>query len=384
MATRPGTATKMGPRPPTLPSSARMRSRAESWSTGVASSALSGFNLQEALEQEAEEQEMVTAQKNMEERWLMRRHRDIANQMVDEDRHAAVAAWAERRARVEEEIAYNAEAMRFQSDLWQRATILPSDAEQDIPATEPADEEVDVLPGQMSSQRVAACPVSPQKPPSRHDVSQITSLEHQVPSGSKSALPLRETNLVKMDRIANLRRIHRHLLRASEETQDAAFDNDEPDTCPESIFQTEVGVNHISLSAYTPDCTQVAVSVRNKDDADVMAAVCDRWSGCELTPALAAETGESLHEMRFKQQQEAEAVKRVLVRRNCPFSAAVVDSALIMPPHFAKPGACGFNAEPNLKTDGIPAWYFQDRQKKKKPAARRKGAQRANSRRQKR
>merc|ERR1712151_226530 len=91
--------------------------------------------LKEALEREVREREKKIAQQNMGDRWLMRRHRDIANQALHEERHAAVAIWAERRARVEEEIAHNAESMRFQSELQKRGNLRPVDADEDIAAT---------------------------------------------------------------------------------------------------------------------------------------------------------------------------------------------------------------------------------------------------------
>lgn len=378
-APRPGTAPRMGTRPPSMPSSAR-GSRTDTRSSGVAASAEKEFHLREALEQETADRQMATAQQNMEERWLMRRHRDIANQMIDEDRHAAVAAWAERRARVEEEIAYNAEAMRFQSELWQRAVTMPADALEDIAPTEPLDEEVGDEPGtgnaniRSSLKRASMLRASPRMAPSRYDVSQITGEDHQVLFATESAQSQRlvGASSALTNRIASLRLIHKHLLKASDIADgDDTFGEEGSDGCPDSIFQTEIGANHISLSVYTADSTQTTACIRNTDDADIVAAVCDRWSGRELALGVATETGETLHELRFKQQKEAETVKRVLARRNCPFSAAVVENALVMPPHLIKPEACVFNMEPNLKTEGMPTWYAQDLLKKKKGPVRR-------------
>lgn len=361
-----------------MPSSAT-GSRTDTRSSGVAASAEKEFLLREALEQETAERQMATAQQNMEERWLMRRHRDIANQMIDEDRHAAVAAWAERRARVEEEIAYNAEAMRFQSELWQRAATMPADALEDIAPTEPLDDELGDESGagkaniRSSLRRASMLRASPRMAPSRYDVSQITGEDHQVRFANESAQSQRldGASSAPTNRIASLRLIHKRLLKASDIDGDDTFGEDSSEGCPDSIFQTEIGANHISLSVYTADSTQATSCIRNTDDADIVAAVCDRWSGCELALGVATETGESLHELRFKQQKEAEAVKRVLARRNCPFSAAVVENALIMPPHLIKPEACVFNMEPNLKTEGMPSWYAQDLLKKKKGTVRR-------------
>lgn len=337
--------------------------------------------VREALEREAEEQQIAIAQQNMEERWILKRHRDIANQIIDEERHAAVAEWAERRARVEEEIAHNAEAMRFQSELWRRGSCMPADAEQDIAATAPLNEEfeetgADSAPsGQGSLTKRASMIVapSPHKPPTRHDVSKVSEIsdEQQVNCAPEESPRLKgflqEPSVA--DRIANLRRINRHLLQASE-VEERNTDYGEFDAAPESIFQTEVGAQHISLSAYTPDSTQAIVPFRNQDDSDVVAAVCETWPTANGKAEVG--TAVNLHEMRFKQQQEAEAVKRLLARRNCPFSAAVVDSALVMPPHRIKPEACTGYLEPNLNTEGMPDWYFQDQQKTKNKSARRK------------
>merc|ERR1719198_2530966 len=72
----------------------------------------------------------------------------------------------------------------------------------------------------------------------------------------------------------------------------------------------------------------------------------------------------------------------MLARRNCPFIAAVVDSALVMPSHTLKPDAYVFNSEPNLETDGMPSWYYQERQKqKKKKPVRKRGGGKAAARR---
>jgi len=338
--------------------------------------------VREELELESAAEQLAVAQEHMQERWVMRRHRDIANRMVDEERHAAVANWAERRARVEEEVALNAETMRFQSELWQRGATLPADAEEDIAPTAPPDDGLEES-FNFDANSLIKKPIGSKQPgvtvaaPPKYDVSKVSAeIQHVQFSAEAYASPRSKPiseDCPRLDRIANLRRINKNLLQASEaEDVDDGFS----DFPAESIFQTEVTTQHISLSAYTPDSTQAAVSFRNKDDADVLAAVCDHWSTRQehvLGVYVESEVGSgvSMHQMRFKQQQEAEAVKRVMARRNCPFNAAVVDSALVMPSHVITPEACIFNTEPNLRIEGLPSWFVQDRQKKKvvkKPA----------------
>jgi len=333
------------------------------------------------LQREAEQHKLAVAQQNMEERWLMRRHREIANQMVDEERHAAVANWAERRARVEEEIAHNVEAMRFQSDLCRRGELLPSDAHQDISATGSAGELQEQLQSRVSSRAAAAAAVgtSPQRQVPRYDVSRIEerSDAQQVRFAPEISVLARPNDPSKVDRIADLRRIHKHLLRTCD-AEEGDFDDGDDDHVPESVFQTELSSQHISLSTYTPDCTRDAAPLRNKDAADVLAKVCDHWSQRSSLAEGEEGCGKDMHELRFKQQQEAEAVKRVLARRNCPFNAAVVDLALVMPSHLVKAEGYAFNVEPNLATSGLPNWYFEEQAKKKKTVKR--GGRKATAR----
>eukprot|EP00913_Durusdinium_trenchii_P029258 g27426.t1 len=75
------------------------------------------------------------AEWNMERRWMLRRNRAITDKVMGQERNSALRAWAERRARVEEEISRTAEATRFQCALKDRRYIEPPDAEEDIEAT---------------------------------------------------------------------------------------------------------------------------------------------------------------------------------------------------------------------------------------------------------
>lgn len=337
--TRPSSAVK-------LPLTARHENRG--------GSVLQGHVVREALEQEATERELAVARENMDERWLARRHRDIADRMLGDQRHAAMGVWAERRARVEEESALNAETMRFQSELWQRGNSLPADAGQDIAATAPANEELQENghPGHCDFATTSRprIPNVGRLPPPRHDVSQIAGEEQLVrfPHEPASSAEL-DLDLTKMDRIALLRRIHRDLLEDLVEVCEVD-EADVVEACSHSIFDTEVSTQHISLSAYTADSTREQVH---------RGIVANR----EIEPDI----GLTMREMRFQQQQEAESVKRVLARRNCPFDAAVVESGLVMPSNVVEPSDCPFNVEPNLWIDGLPSWFLQDNRKKKKP-----------------
>eukprot|EP00439_Symbiodinium_sp_Y106_P075307 s1225_g14.t2 len=82
------------------------------------------------------------AEHRMEKRWLSKRNRAITDKVVGEEQRTAVRDWAERRARVEEEISRNAEASRFQCALDRRRYCEPADALEDIDATV-ADDEVE-------------------------------------------------------------------------------------------------------------------------------------------------------------------------------------------------------------------------------------------------
>merc|ERR1719421_1966944 len=68
----------------------------------------------------------------MDQRWLAKRHKDVADQQRDEEQKEALESWAERRARVEEEISRNAEAARFTSVLQRCEYVPPADAGEDV------------------------------------------------------------------------------------------------------------------------------------------------------------------------------------------------------------------------------------------------------------
>lgn len=252
----------------------------------------------------------------MESRWLLCRHREISEQVLNEERREAVGQWSERRARVEEEILRNAEVSRYCSTLRRRAYSMPADASEDIEDTVQAaarrgeispsspkggasgqesggDEVSGGVSGQVSEAPRTAAPEAktptrksgarssvqapfgtsaPQRPapgkkedgPPRYDCTQINASKvredeakeekaNQVARAARSTMQLAwRAN----DRVAYLRRLNRNLLRTGED--DASDSDDDEATRGQNFFETPEGVGHISLSAYTRDATQAA------------------------------------------------------------------------------------------------------------------------------
>merc|ERR1719253_511457 len=85
--------------------------------------------------QQGEQRPMSAAEQRMEERWLEKRNREVINRTIAEEQRSAMRNWAERRARVEEEIARNVEISRHQSQLGQRGYAAPPDCDEDIAMT---------------------------------------------------------------------------------------------------------------------------------------------------------------------------------------------------------------------------------------------------------
>lgn len=343
-------------------------------------------------EPEWKAEELAMAEANMEERWLERRHREVTNIAVEEERHAAVAAWAERRARVEEEIARNAEAIRFQSELQQRGYSMPSDAAEDIDATAPAvpavpasPQQPQQIPGdtscnassagesladQVEEVSVQQSPVPKDAP--RYDVTQVS--EGDQPRVQFQIAESRSKHI--STRIGYLRKIHAHLISAPEDPEIEIGDSGAP---PMSVFDTEDGDQHLSLSAYTCGGVQGSDGIlvngvprsgapRSKDDIDTLAGLCDWWRHTHgIKSPTPADSGITLDEMYFQQCQEAEAVKRVLASGGIPVNATSVHNALVMPVHKYKANVGLFNTEPNLLKN--PFAQEMRRKKKKKRAS---------------
>jgi len=119
-------------------------------------------------------------------------------------------------------------------------------------------------------------------------------------------------------------------------------DEDELEAPRGNLFMTDEGAGYTSLSPYTfareddlPDGA-VRLPLRRPDDSDVLATVCKHWwkqhglTEEDLRPA-GLETG--VEEMRFRQLQETEAIKRVFARANRPVDGRVLERALVMPVH---------------------------------------------------
>lgn len=300
-----------------------------------------------AVEEAERRRSAQEAENTMEERWVTWRHREIADQIAGEEHRGAVRAWSERRARVEEEISRNAEAARFQSQFQHRGFVPPTDARTDIAAT-------GSVAASPSSGGLQARSVAPHHAPPRFDVSSAVREEAQVRFlETNHAVSSRARQPPLSARIAHLRRLHAGLLKTPEE---AGGDADKSGA-PSSIFDTEVGQQYASLSAYTfngPQDTCEAQRLRMprlQDGSDVLAAVCNWWREKHNVDApTPADVGTTLEEMRFRQLQEVEEVKRVFARRNCPVNAVTLERALVMPRHVMKPGTADalFNATPNL------------------------------------
>jgi len=291
------------------------------------------------------------AEHRMEKRWLSKRNRAITDKIVGEEQHVAVRDWAERRARVEEEIARNAEASRFQCALERRRYVEPADALEDIEATI-ADDEVAAAEKSRTPPRHARRPVEPV----RVDVSQPRGYSFQVAARFADEKKPKALN----SRIAHLRRIHAHLIE-DEAASDAEDEDEEGDAVTEAIM----------LSAYAAGSGEQSAPIRMEDDSDVLVGVCDWWRNLHppIAPPLDG-TGVTLDEIRFSQLEEVEDIKRVCARRSYPINVAVLERALVMPAHKLNPGHLNgiyiVNTKPDLLSNPFLAKKKKLKKKKKK------------------
>lgn len=311
---------------------------------------------QQAAQAQVPTREPTPAEKNMEERWTASRNREVAEQIVEEERHAAVAVWAERRARVEEEISRNAETLRFQSELQQRGYVMPETANEDVAASGPTTEiepQVRRRPssassgGSQLSRLAAAAAKRPQSALAalgaatschdgrtrRYDVSRVETVEsrHTFVRFQEMEKPKREH---VSDRVSFLRKLHSHLLEAAEDDDDEAYAR-EPGEPASSIFETGEADEYLSLSAYTKGgghSDADAVATRREDDVDVLVGACESWKKHPKAGRLESQES-TMDEIRFLQMQEAEAVKRAMARRNVTVDAKAVEGGLVMPQH---------------------------------------------------
>lgn len=298
------------------------------------------------------------AEIRMEERWLIRRNQDIANQVVVREQRSVVREWAERRARVEEEIARNTEAARYQSDLQRRCYVAPQDALEDIAPTVPENEAQSQQLSSPSTLKGFASRGQRQEDIPRFNVvrpktfNQAARFEEE-PSKPKKAAPLNA-------RIAHLRRIHAGLIGNE---HDAMRDNSSDEDEGKPMLQQAM------LSAYVGD--QKASVPKMEDDADVLIGVCDWWQAMHgMERPTLADSGINMEEVRFNQMKEVEKIKRVFAQRNCPINVAVLERALVMPQHQLQPGALSgnvlFNTKAHLLSNPFAA---KGKAKKKKPTS---------------
>lgn len=281
---------------------------------------------------------MTDAEIRMEERWLQYRHREIADQIIAEERRVVVREWSERRARIEEEISRNMEASRYQSELNRRGYSMPDDADDDI----------DIATGRPIPRNVKTQTETCDVP--TYDVTTVQN-SRAVRFHAATTPNMKKPTPPVSARSAYLRRIHQRLL------QPPAKPTSNRQSVPaEGILEEEAGDEgageqnqgaieddgRILLSPYTTERAQGdhaerrPVPLRRPDDSDVHAVVCRNWQnahGLSAQDFNPVDREAGLETIRFKQMQEIEAVKRVFSRWNRQIDAGVLERALVMPSH---------------------------------------------------
>lgn len=281
----------------------------------------------------------TVAEYNMDQRWLAKRHKEVADKEREEDHKEALEAWAERRARVEEEISRNAEAARFTSVLQRCEYVPPADAGDDV---ESYSEEEALLEGRGSRPQSA-----PSSGPKRCNVTR--------PAGE--APVVKEPVDLDREMIQRIRMLNADLLHTT-----AGVGFKEP--CS-SVFDDSMGAEkHISLSPYlqvVPGGGTEAVSQKLEDSSDVLGGACSLWQS-KHQQSTAGNSGLTLDQIRLKQLQEVEKIKRTLGHHNRPCNAAVLERALVMPQQKLKKNVGLYNALPRLLINP----FYEGEVKKKK------------------
>eukprot|EP00933_Yihiella_yeosuensis_P004760 TRINITY_DN109171_c0_g1_i1.p1 TRINITY_DN109171_c0_g1~~TRINITY_DN109171_c0_g1_i1.p1 ORF type:complete len:762 (+),score=169.30 TRINITY_DN109171_c0_g1_i1:40-2325(+) len=292
------------------------------------------------------------AEQKMEERWMARRNREIVNQVVAGEQRALVHNWAERRARVEEEMARNCEAARYQSDLQKRSYLTPPDAEEDIQATVPEGE----VKQQDPEAALRAKANRGQEKAPRFDCSNPATNYRNSIRTSKVAFtvekPAPKKKAALNARIAHLRQVHAGLIsdaELQEEEQEQPEGDDEGLLIPALLAkQKEAAAVPSTLSAYACDDKKNAYP-RMEDDSDALISVCDWWQAKHgIEAPTPGDGGLTLDEIRFSQLKEVEEIKRVFARKGVPINVATLQRALVTPVHRLTPGVPLFNQGPNL------------------------------------
>eukprot|EP00927_Polykrikos_kofoidii_P082032 TRINITY_DN8035_c0_g1_i2.p1 TRINITY_DN8035_c0_g1~~TRINITY_DN8035_c0_g1_i2.p1 ORF type:complete len:929 (-),score=192.69 TRINITY_DN8035_c0_g1_i2:223-2955(-) len=359
--------------------------------------------------------EMCAAELAMEARWRERRNREVTAQIRAEEEREVVEAWSRRRARVEEEITRNAEVGRFQSETAQRRYVVPSDAAEDISATEirlagdAADtrEEREVvmpMPSDGFDEAEAALhkgtrrstrPVTPVLKTAlrafRQTGSHLGNTVDRMASVTKTDVaptvtfpetPKQRLPLVN-ERVAHIRKLHARLLEPadnggddavsdissvredaewgddpqedqgemSDDDQEEDEDDDEEDEKEEEYAEASappsprsrptsskksqpenISGGFVSLSAYTAGPQgEVLPTLRMEDEADVLATACDYWRSrhngtAQDHPVMQLGSG-AFDEIRERQLQEVEDIKRAFLKANLPINTALLKRA---------------------------------------------------------
>jgi hypothetical protein len=321
----------------------------------------------------------------MEKRWLARRHQEVASQLMGEEQRSALKQWADRRARVEEEIAHNIEASRCQATLEQRGfeLQLPPDAEEDI---EPSVQGIRHEP-RLAYTRSPSDGKRQRRPHSAASAGSRAS--GSVGSWGKAAAKAETATEVRFRepwegkprplsaRVGRLRQLHAKFLQSAPDPElEAALAAGDETISAEPFFETHEGAGHMTLSAYTRGGENQPAAVKLDDDVDVLAASCDLWQSkngeVRARRVNGGDTSSSLHEMRLQQLAEVDDVVRAFARKNCPLDEATVSritDALVMADHKIRtcPGGKLFNDIPN----GLPINPYSVPDKPAKPKKRR-------------
>lgn len=285
----------------------------------------------------------------MEQRWLARRHREVADKEREEDHKEALEAWAERRARVEEEISRNAEATRFTSVLQRCEYVPPADAGEDVESSASEDDE-DVSGGRGNRPQSA-----PSSGPQRCNVTRPAG---EAPT-AKEPIDL-DRQMIQRIRMLNADLLHTTAGVGLEPERSSVFD------------ESGKAAEHISLSPYLqvlPGGGTEAVSQKADDGADVLGDACSLWQN-KHQQSSAGNSGLTLDQIRLKQLQEVEKIKRIFGHHNRPCNAAVLERALVMPQQKLKKNVGLYNALPRLL---INPFYEGEVKKKKGKKKRGKG-----------
>lgn len=348
MDSRPSTASgsRWGSRPPTALQ--RAASPVQAWGVSVSGRALPTAQPRApSTPCPADRSRRTVAEYNMDQRWLAKRHKEVADKEREEDHKEALEAWAERRARVEEEISRNAEATRFTSVLQRCEYVPPADAGEDVESS--GDEGTEGRGNRPQS--------APSTGPKRCNVAN----PHGEVISEKEPIDL-DRQMIQRIRMLNSDLLHTTAGVGFEEPRSSVFD--------------DASSQHISLSPYLqvlPGGGTEAVSQKLDDSADVLGGACSLWQN-KHQQSTAGNSGLTLDQIRLKQLQEVEKIKRTFGHHNRPCNAAVLERALVMPQQKLKKNVGLYNALPRLL---INPFYEGEVKKKKGKKKRGKGKKKA-------